>query len=183
MENKIINGGAGSGDFGHAGREGLVGGSEPIESREKRGFGKYKQTEKSEEKHLIPKITPVEPSRPTYNPPPVKEPDRNPKKHNDDDFEKILQPLLNPEKQKTSEDLRKEFRKYQDEIFEKHKKGVLTDKEHQEYLKRSKDFNNAYKKLITRENNKKYREMAEQMKLFNGKKANNSLYKHEFIEY
>lgn len=54
MENKIINGGAGSGDFGHAGREGLVGGSEPVESRKSRGFkskSERKEVKKEESKN------------------------------------------------------------------------------------------------------------------------------------
>lgn len=51
MEN-VKNGGAGSGDFNHAGNPPHVGGSEPIESRISRGFGKHKaeKTEKKEEK-------------------------------------------------------------------------------------------------------------------------------------
>lgn len=63
------------------------------------------------------------------------------------------------DKNKSSEDLRKEFQKYQNEIFEKHKKGILTTKEHEEYLKKSKEFNNLYQKARTKENNKAYREI------------------------
>lgn len=59
----IKNGGEGSGDFDHAGRPGLVGGSEPVESREKRGFKskserkEVKDITKEEHKQIEEKVS------------------------------------------------------------------------------------------------------------------------------
>ena len=104
----VKNGGEGSGDFDHAGRPGLVGGSEPTESREKRGFKskserKEVKKEKNEETPLIPKVNPSEPYNPNRkNTPEIQKPA---KKEDGDDFKKIFEPLINPEKQKKINDL------------------------------------------------------------------------------
>lgn len=110
MEEKtLFNGGEGSGDFDHAGRPGEVGGSEPAGTG--RG-GKYTKSGgqnwvgakpkqgklfDEEDNPLIPKIQPTVEPNPTYNPP-KKTPEYEPQKHgkDNDDFEKILEPLINP---------------------------------------------------------------------------------------
>ena len=104
----VKNGGEGSGDFDHAGRPGLVGGSEPTESRHARGFKskserKEVKKEKNEETPLIPKVNPSEPYNPNRkNTPEIQKPA---KKEDGDDFKKIFEPLINPEKQKKINDL------------------------------------------------------------------------------
>lgn len=60
---------------------------------------------------------------------------------------------------RTSEDVIKESRKYQDEVFEKFKKGTLTEKEKLEYIKKSKEFENERKSLWTKENNEQYKKI------------------------
>lgn len=54
--NDICNGGAGSGDFGHAGNPPHVGGSEPVESREKRGFKSKSEKAKKQKNNPSEKV-------------------------------------------------------------------------------------------------------------------------------
>ena len=104
----VKNGGEGSGDFNHAGNPPHVGGSEPVESRHARGFKskserKEVKKEKNEETPLIPKVNPSEPYNPNKkNTPEIQKPT---KKEDGDDFQKIFEPLINPEKQKKINDL------------------------------------------------------------------------------
>lgn len=95
----VKNGGEGSGDFNHAGNPPHVGGSEPVGSRQARGFKskserKEVKKEKNKETPLIPKVNPSEPYNPNRkNTPEIQNPT---KKEDGDDFQKILEPLIKP---------------------------------------------------------------------------------------
>ena len=107
---EIENGGPGSGDFDHAGRPGLVGGSEPAgtgrggkytESGKKHWIGaKPKQGKLFEEKSEIPKVTPIKKVDDKPREKPQYEPEK--KEDSNNDFDRILKEKQDESKEKNS---------------------------------------------------------------------------------
>lgn len=178
MENKIINGGAGSGDFGHAGREGLVGGSEPVESRKKRGFkskSERKEVKKEESKNKYHNFLEYKINESWY---------KNAKQDYGVDG-KLLDTSLKDDTltiKWEEKEPNKDKKQYKMEI--PYASDYSNEQLYAIWQDQSLEVEEITDKKSTKEVKKEEKqERAEQMRLFNGKKANNSLYKHEFIEY
>lgn len=140
----VKNGGEGSGDFDHAGRPGLVGGSEPTESREKRGF-KSKSERKEVKKEESTKI-----------------------------------------KEVSREDAEKEIERLREKMQKFRSKGDMN--EYRNMISKYFALVEAYTGKKTPEEYKKVHGIeikdSDRVKIKEEKmKANNSLYKHEYIEY
>lgn len=170
----VKNGGEGSGDFNHAGRPGLVGGSEPTESRVKRGFISKTQIEKNKKTQFNygKKVKDNETKKEGViigSVPRGINPDTNEKmylyeiKWNNGEIER-------KHSSKISIDTKAEDIKVNpaEKIGDKqYRENIHNPKKRQDDDKLADDFQ---KKLDDAQ--KKYKD-----------KANNSLYKHEYIEY
>lgn len=151
MENKIINGGAGSGDFDHAGRPGKIGGSEPAGTGRQGKYEDNKQTHLFDKEHIIKK-----------------------------EQRKILVDAR--EKLKDIKEFRKAYLDYFDssdeEIEQKYiEQGKKVEKLFENTNIKTDDFDDEEKEENLKIIDKKIKELEETIR------ANNSLYKHEFIEY